>query len=276
MVRVPVLEARSLSYAYAPGQWAVRNVDLSVPAGSKIALLGANGAGKSSLLLLLAGVEHACHGEVLLNGEKARSGAKSWRAQVSLLLQDPEDQLLAPTVEQDVAFAPMQAGAAESAVRQRVADALESLGIAHLKERPVHELSLGEKKRVALAGLIVERPRVLLLDEPTSGLDAAGVRSLLAVLDSLAAAGTAIVQATHDVDLAYEWAREVCVLFQGGVLASGDPQVVLADSEMLENASLEPPLLLDAALALGSVPPHPRSREEFRRWVGLSFRRTES
>ncbi|MBM3725911.1 MAG: ABC transporter ATP-binding protein [Acidobacteria bacterium] len=269
MNRLPI-EARGVSYAYAPGHWAVRNVDLDVPAGARIALLGANGAGKSTLLLLLSGAEHVCHGEILLHGssaERSREGLRRWRREVGLLLQDPEDQLLAPTVEQDVAFGPLRGGVEEPRARQLVERALADMAIPHLATRPVHELSLGEKKRVALAGLLVQAPAVLLLDEPAAGLDPGGVRALREMLDTLARAGTAIIMATHDVDFAYEWASEVCVLFQGGILARGEPAEILADREMLTHASLEPPLLLEAALAVGGPSPFPRSRPEFREWA---------
>lgn len=276
MVNQPVLEARGISYAYAPGMWAVRDISFRAAAGGKVALLGANGAGKSTLLLLLSGAEHVCLGEVMLNGERAdysRAGRRRWRRSVGLLLQDPEDQLLAPTVEQDVAFGPLQSGVGEEAARGMAREALEAMGIAQLAARPVHELSLGEKKRVALAGLVAQRPAVLLLDEPTSGLDAAGIRSLLQLLDRLAAEGTAIVQATHDVDRAYEWADEVCVLFRGGLLAQGEPAEVLSDFDMLEHASLEPPVLLEAALAIGARQPLPRTREAFRQLAMAAVRR---
>lgn len=270
MVTDAVLAARGVSYAYAPGHWAVRNIDLVIHAGARIALLGANGAGKSTLLLLLSGAEHVCHGEMYLNGtraERSRTGMRRWRRQVGMLLQDPEDQLLAPTVEQDVAFGPLQDGVEEAEARKLVEQTLSRMGISHLATRPVHELSLGEKKRVALAGLLIHRPSVLLLDEPTAGLDPSGVRALRETLDSLAATGTAIILATHEVDFAYEWAAEVCVLFEGGILARGEPSQVLADRDMLTHASLEPPLLLEAALALGGRTPLPRSRAEIREWM---------
>lgn len=267
------LETRGLSFAYAPGHWAVRNVDLSVPSGGHTALLGANGAGKSTLLLLLSGAVRACHGRVLVAGREvstSRESLRFWRRSVGLLLQDPEDQLLAPTVEQDVAFGPLQSGCTEAEARAAVAEALAALDITALATRPLHALSLGEKKRVALAGLIVQRPAVLLLDEPTSGLDPAGVRALAVTLQTLAASGTAIIQATHDVDFAFEYATEVCVVFEGGILSRGEPDAVLADAETLRHASLEPPLLLDAALAMGVRAPFPRSRAAFRQWAAQS------
>ncbi len=275
MVNYAALAAHGVSYAYSPGHWAVRNIHLAAPAGARIALLGANGAGKSTLLLLLSGAEHVCHGEIYLKGspaERSRAGMRRWRREVGLLLQDPEDQLLAPTVEQDVAFGPLQDGVQEPEARNLVEKALADMAISHLATRPVHELSLGEKKRVALAGLLVQTPSVLLLDEPTAGLDPGGVRALREILDTLAAAGTAIILATHEVDFAYEWAAEVCVLFEGGILARGEPAEVLADRDMLTHASLEPPLLLEAALALGGRPPLPRSRAQFRQWASTTRR----
>lgn len=271
------LETRGLSFAYAPGHWAVRNVDLSVLAGSHTALLGANGAGKSTLLLLLSGALRACHGQVTVAGRQvshSRDGLRFWRQNVGLLLQDPEDQLLAPTVEQDVAFSPLQSGRTEAEARTLASQALEALDIADLATRPLHALSLGEKKRVALAGLVVQRPAVLLLDEPTSGLDPAGMRALATTLQALAATGTAIVQATHDVDFAYEYASDVCVVFEGGILSRGKPDAVLADAEMLKHASLEPPLLLEAAVAMGGTAPLPRSRAAFKQWAQSPVRRS--
>jgi len=247
------METRSLSFAYAPGRWALRDVNLRFPAGSKTVLLGANGAGKSTLLLLLAGVQHACLGSVSVDGleqDQSRAGKRAWRSKVGMLLQDPEDQLLAPTVEQDVALAPMQAGHAEADVRRQVAEMLESLGIERLANRPVHELSVGEKKRVALAGVLISRPRVLLLDEPTSGLDPMGSRLLLRELDRLAAGGLTVVQSTHDMDLAYEWPDRVCLLCEGGVLAQGSPNSVLTDRALLEVASLEAPRAVRYAMGV--------------------------
>lgn len=279
MVTPPVLETHGLSFAYAPGHWAVRNIDLQVTPGSHMALLGANGAGKSTLLLLLSGTLHLCQGEIAIEGRSvghSREGMRHWRKRVGLLLQDPEDQLLAPTVEQDVAFAPLQAGATEEQARAAVQQALQALDIEHLATRPVYELSLGEKKRVALAGLIVERPAVLLLDEPTSGLDPGAVRALALTLEYLTAQGTAILQATHDVDFAYEHATEVCVMFRGGILAQGCPETVLADAGMLQHASLEPPLLLETAMAVGGQAPYPRSRAAFRDWLGPAARRRQT
>lgn len=245
----PLLELCDASFAYTPGQWALRNVSLSVTQGECLALLGANGAGKSTLLMLLAGAEEPCHGQLRTDGQPVvyrGETLKQLRRSSGILLQDPDDQLLAPTVEHDVALAPLEHGASTGEARRLALRALRAMGVEHLASRPVHDLSLGEKKRVALAGLIVMKPRVLLLDEPTAGLDPAGVRALLASLEELRLTGTAIVQATHDVNLAFEWADSACLLNQGRVLCSGDAADVLSDGSLLDQAGLDLPLALQS------------------------------
>ncbi len=236
-----------MGFAYAPGSWALKHVDLAVVPGERVALLGGNGAGKSTLLLMMNGAEKPCAGAVYLDGEPiayTRDGLRRVRRKVGILLQDPEDQLLAPVVEHDVAIGPLLAGAEPAEARRAVREALCAMEIEHLAERPIHELSAGEKKRVALAGLVALRPCVLLLDEPTAGLDPAGVRALLSVLETVRQQGTAIVQATHDVNLAYAWADSVCVLWRGMVLGAGTAKEVLNDQEKLARAGLELPFQL--------------------------------
>ncbi|MFN3323269.1 MAG: energy-coupling factor ABC transporter ATP-binding protein [Bryobacteraceae bacterium] len=243
----PVLALSGVSFAYAPGQWALRHIDLDVKTGTCIALMGANGAGKSSLLLMLSGGEPPCAGSLLLDGlpvHQTRDELRRLRRGVGILLQEPDDQLLAPTVEHDVALGPLQAGASSDEARRLAREALDAMEITHLACRPVHELSLGEKKRAALAGLVAMRPRVLLLDEPAAGLDPRGVKTLLAILERLREDGTAVVQATHDVNLAYEWADRAYVLSRGSIIAGGDARVVLSDGPMLASAGLDLPLLL--------------------------------
>ncbi len=246
-MNAPLLELCDVSFAYAPRAWALRHINLCVKEGRKIAILGANGAGKSTLLLLLAGGEVPCLGSLVLDGEPVRPNRddrRRLRRSVGILLQDPDDQLLAPTVEHDVALGPLQCGASQGEARGLVQQALAAMEISHLSSRPVHELSLGEKKRVALAGLIAMRPRVLLLDEPAAGLDGQGFRALLRLFEELRKTGTAIVQATHDSNLALDWADEVHVLCRSKVLGGGDPHEVLREGELLEAAGIDAPLLL--------------------------------
>ena len=246
-----LIEARDLHYAFAGGIPALNGVDFAVPPGARVALLGANGAGKTTLLLHLNGSLKPARGTLRLDGENAgydRAALQRWRARVGLVLQDPDDQLFAGTVYEDVSFGPLNLGLTETVVHARVTAALEALGIADLAARPVHMLSFGQKRRAAIAGIVAMRPRVLLLDEPTAGLDPHGVSQLLAALDALAAAGTALVLSTHDVDLAYGWAETMALMDRGRIIAQGPPEEALADDAALARAGLRRPLLMELAI----------------------------
>jgi cobalt/nickel transport system ATP-binding protein len=212
-----LLETNGLGYRYLADRWALRDINLHLGAGERVAVLGANGAGKSTLLLALAGVLPLTEGQLCWEGQHVKDGkSRSFlRDKVGLLLQDPEDQLFAPTVEQDVAFGLIQRGIPEDIASDRAQSALDRLRIPHLAKRPVQQLSLGEKKRVALAGLIVLRPALLLLDEPSSGLDHDGTQALFKVLGELQTDGTAVALSTHDANLAVQWTTRVVVLDSG-------------------------------------------------------------
>jgi len=261
----PILVASRLQYTYPGGVPALRDLDLTVVPGRKLALLGPNGSGKTTLLLHLNGTLQPEQGEVHLDGRPAgydRRSRRAWRNRVGLVLQEPDDQLFSASVAQDVSFGPLNLGLPDTEVRTRVAEALAALGIGALAERATHALSFGQKKRVALAGVLAMRPQVLILDEPTAGLDHHAVGQLLAVLERLCAAGTTLVFATHDVDLVYAWADEVALFCDGRVLRQGETVTVLSDQAALEAARLRPPVLLELARMLraelgeaGGAPP---------------------
>jgi cobalt/nickel transport system ATP-binding protein len=247
-----LMEACSVGCRYAGSRWALRDVCLRLAAGDRLAVLGANGAGKSTLLLALAGILPLAEGRLLWEGRFVSTGKSrsSLRDNVGLLLQDPEDQLFAPTVEQDVAFGLVQRAMPDDAALDRARSVLADLRIAHLAGRLIHHLSLGEKKRVALAGLLALQPRLLLLDEPTAGLDCEGTRSLLDALGRLQAGGMAVVLATHDTNLAAQWADSVAILKEGRFVARGVKQDILSNASVLNGARLSPPLTYAAAAAL--------------------------
>ncbi len=265
---VSLLAILGLEYRY-PGQIvALRDLNLTIERGRKLALLGANGSGKTTLLLHLNGTFQPTGGAALLDGQPARYDRRSlnhWRRRVGLVLQEPDDQLFAATVEQDVSFGPLNLGLSEAETRTRVREALEALRIAPLAVRATHTLSFGQKKRVAIAGVLAMRPELLVLDEPTAGLDAHGVTHLLSALQRLHDAGTTLVFSTHDAELAYSWADQVAVLHEGTVLAQGETTAVLENRDLLSRARLKPPLLLELAQALGvqqnGADPPSRSRE---------------
>lgn len=248
-----ILEARNVSFAYGPTKWALRELNLSLDRPERVCLLGSNGVGKSTLMLLLNGTLRPQEGELFVLGQPidySRAGLHKLRREVGMVLQDPDDQLFGATVEQDVAFGPLNNGMASDQARMLVDETLAGLGISHLSERPIHELSLGEKKRVAIAGVLVLRPRIILLDEPTAGLDFAGICAMLALLKKLHQEGTTLVISTHDTDLAYEWANEAWVLGDGRVAAQGPIAGVMIDRAMLEQAHLKMPWVVELGLAI--------------------------
>jgi cobalt/nickel transport system ATP-binding protein len=259
-VSEPILEVREVRYHYAGGVAGLNGLTLALSPGEKVALLGPNGCGKTTLLLHLCGALRPQEGEVWLRGhpvEYTRAGLRALRGLVGTALQDPDEQLFAGTVYQDVSFGPLNMGLSESEVRQRVEEALASLDIEQLADRPPHRLSLGQKKRAALAGVVAMKPQVILLDEPTAGLDPAGVEALLAILEGLQRGGTQITFATHDVDLAYGWADRVAVLCSGQIVACGPPENVFLCRDLLEAAKLRVPWIVDvghALLAAGTWP----------------------
>ncbi len=243
-----IVEACGLAYCYPGGIPALAGLDLAVARGRRLAVLGPNGAGKTTLLLHLNGTLRPAAGRVLVAGGElgyTRAGLAEWRRRVGLVLQDPDDQLFAATVAEDVSFGPLNLGLSEREAGERVAEALEALGIADLAGRATHMLSFGQKKRAAIAAAIAMRPEVLLLDEPAAGLDHGGTKRLVAVLERLAAAGTTLVFTTHDVDLAWSFADEVALFDAGRVRRQGAAAEVLADREALAAVGLEPPLLLE-------------------------------
>jgi cobalt/nickel transport system ATP-binding protein len=247
-----VLAARDLVHDYE-GERAIDGLSLAVAGGAKVALMGPNGAGKSTLLLVLSGAIQPARGAVLLDGEELRydaEGLRRFRTAVQLVVQDPDDQLFAPTVAEDVSFGPLNLGCDPGDVAERVASALAALDITALADRPIHALSHGQKQRVALAGAIAMRPRVLLLDEPTAGLDAAARDKLLGELERLRAGGAALVLATHDADLACRWADEIVVIHEGRRIASGPAAEALLDTAVRGAPGIGLPVALAVGLAL--------------------------
>jgi cobalt/nickel transport system ATP-binding protein len=253
------VSAQGLVVGYERGRPVLDGAALTVPAGRRLALLGANGSGKTTLLRCLSGALKPTAGAVTVDGvplEHSRRGLRAHRQEVQLVLQDPDDQLFSASVAQDVSFGPLNLGLAEQEVRDRVAEALTLLAVDSLAGRPTHQLSYGERKRVAIAGAVAMRPCVLLLDEPTAGLDPSAVAEALAALARLQQHDSTVVMSTHDVDLALRWADEVAVVVDRAVV-QGAPEDVLGDDALLARARLGRPwaLTLGARLReLGLLP----------------------
>lgn len=214
-----VVELVGAGFAYEDGPAVLSGVDFAVPEGRSLAVLGRNGSGKTTLLRLLSGGLRCRSGRLRVAGEDVaydRKGLTRLRTTVQLVVQDPDDQLFAASVGQDVSFGPMNLGLPEDEVRARVRAALEALDITALEDRPTHLLSYGQRKRAAIAGAVAMRPRVLILDEPTAGLGPDGQERLLAALGRLRANGTTVATATHDVDLALRRADDAAPLTPPG------------------------------------------------------------
>jgi cobalt/nickel transport system ATP-binding protein len=213
-----LIEARQLVHRYGDNQPSLTGIDFALAERSRTVLLGANGAGKTTLLLHLNGTLRPASGAVFLRGQQmgySRAELNQWRRQVGFVFQNPDDQLFAPTVLQDVSFGPLNLGLSDADARARSEWAMEQLGIADLGGRGVDELSFGQKKRAAIAGVIAMEPDVLLLDEPTAGLDSRSRGRLLETLTALNEKGTAMLAASHDEALARDWGHLAVTLEEG-------------------------------------------------------------
>jgi len=234
----PALQVRQLDFSYPDGHTALRNVSLQVQRGEKIALVGPNGAGKSTLMLHLNGILRG-EGEILV-GELpvVEANLPAVRARVGLVFQNPDDQLFSPTVFEDVAFGPLHLGLPEEEVRQRVANALEQVNMRAYGERLSHHLSLGEKKRIAIATVLSMEPEILVLDEPSSGLDPRARRGLIELLAELP---LTILAATHDMPMVRDLFHRMVIMDGGAIIADGPTEALLSDAALLEAHGLEAP-----------------------------------
>jgi cobalt/nickel transport system ATP-binding protein len=205
------------------------------------------------LLSVLSGAIRPARGVLRLNGADIRydkPGLRELRCQVGMVLQDPDDQLFAATVFEDVSFGPANLELSAQEITARVEAALEAVEISELRDRPTHMLSFGQRKRVAIAGIVAMQPRFLLLDEPSAGLDPLGVDHLMAALARISSQNTAIMLATHDVDTAYAWADRIVIFGAGRIARSGAADTVFTDPAVLETLRMRPPLIWEIVRAM--------------------------
>ena len=239
------LETLGVSFSYPGSPRGLVSVDFKAAPGQFIALLGENGSGKTTLIKTLVRLIKPVKGEIRIFGKDIQDWAPAELYQrVGAVFQNPDDQLFANTVEEDVAFGPRNLGLSESEVALRVTEALAAVGAASLRDRAIHHLSFGEKKRAAIAGVLAMRPAVMLLDEPTAGLDPAGERLMMDLLGRLnKERGITVILSTHSVDLLPYFAERICVLSQGRVLKEGTPLEIFSDSAMIRTAGLRLPYI---------------------------------
>ena len=242
-----MIHARCLEYRYPSGEPALRGVDLDVAPGERVAVLGPNGAGKTTLMLHLNGLLTGTGGLEVAGLEVARRTLRDLRARVGLVFQDPDDQLFMPTVREDVAFGPLNLGLERDEVARRVDEALDAVRMRGAGGRAPHQLSMGERRRIAIATVLAMRPWLLVLDEPSASLDPRARRELLDVLEAIACT---MLVVTHDLAFAGELCERAVVLSGGRIAADAACREVLADDALLAEHDLE----LPAGCDLGRLP----------------------
>ncbi|OCR02253.1 cobalt ABC transporter ATP-binding protein [Oscillatoriales cyanobacterium USR001] len=257
-----LLEFHNVCYTYPGGSRpAIQELSLTISAGQKIAILGHNGCGKSTLLFLADGLYRCTSGIIDWQGKPLQynsSALNLWRQRIGLAFQDPERQLVAATVAEDISYGLCNLQLPKSEIGKRLQQTLTDFSLTELANSPLHHLSLGQKRRVALAGVMALQPELLLLDEPTAYLDSLQTRNLFQELDRIHANGTTIVMATHDLDLAYAWADRIVVLHEGQMVLSDRTDVVFTDVALLEQLQLGIPTLLEVWYSLPEALRHPQ------------------
>ena len=233
------IDVEHVSFTYPDGHVALQDVSLHLSSSEKVALIGPNGAGKSTLLLHLNGLLKPQTGRIRVCGlDVCDDNLGVVRAAVGLVFQDPNDQLFCPTVFEDVAFGPLYQGLPEADIRARVTAALEAVGMEGFAARSSYRLSLGEKKRIALATVLSLRPQILVLDEPSAGLDPRARRSLIQLLTTV---HPTLLIASHDLELVLEVCDRVILLDEGRIVTDGDPRETMGDVALMEVHGLERP-----------------------------------
>lgn len=251
---INAITINSLSYTYPGNILAINDVTLSISKGKKIALLGSNGSGKSTLLHHLNGLKIPQKGSIEIMGKKiTKDNVSAIKKTVGIVFDNPEDQLFSTTVFDDVSFGPRNLGYSQANLSKYVVKAISAVGVDDLQNRSPHGLSLGQMKRVAIAGVLAMNPDIILLDEPFSGLDPHSLRQLLIILEDLHRLGHTLIITTHNVDLVYEWADECVIMKEGRILSQG-PVELLEDSELMIEAKLGLPSLYSVFKSTSSKP----------------------
>lgn len=267
-----LLEFQNVCYSYPMAEVpTINGLSFRLPTGKNTAVIGQNGCGKSTLFLLADGLCQPQSGVISLDKTPLtfnRQALNRWRQRIGLVFQDPEQQLVAPTVAADISYGLCNQGLPEAEIASKVTQTLADFKLEALAMTPLQHLSLGQKKRVSIAGVMVLQPELLLLDEPTAYLDPIQTRNLLTELASIAKLGTTLLVATHDLDFVYQWADWVLVMHEGRLLIEGETLEVFDRLKTMPEFELGMPLLWEMWQILAPQLPHsptaPRSLAEFR------------
>jgi cobalt/nickel transport system ATP-binding protein len=244
------LEVKDLYFTYPDGHRAINGMSFSIYHGESVGIIGANGAGKSTLLMLLMGILFPGRGEVIVGDVPVTKKTLPYiRQRLGMVFQDPDDQLFMTTVYDDVAFGPRNYRLEEKEVEKRVLQALEQVGILHLKDRAPYKLSGGEKRAAAIAAVLSMQPDILVMDEPTAGLDPKSRRRVMGLLKSFQ--HTKIIT-SHDLDMVFELCERTIVIKEGEIAAHGRTAEILANAELMDSCGLEVPLSLQNCPVCGT------------------------
>lgn len=242
-----IINTENLKYTYADGTEALKGINIEIKKGEKVAIMGANGSGKSTFFLTLNGISKPTAGKIFIDGKELKYNKKSLievRKKVGIVFQDPDNQLFSASVRQEISFGLFNLGYTQEEASKKVDKIIEELNITPFKDKPTHFLSGGQKKRVAIADILVMDPEIIILDEPTSGLDPKHIKLIDGIIDSLSAKGITVIISTHDAQRSLQWADRLVLFHDGLVIGEGRPEEVLRQEELLKKTNLEKPAVL--------------------------------
>ncbi|MBY7024039.1 MULTISPECIES: ABC transporter ATP-binding protein [Clostridium] len=241
-----ILKVRNLNYKYNNEKIVLSNINIDIYEGEKVAILGSNGAGKSTFFLNINGVLTPKSGDIIYRGKKiSKKELNELRKNIGIVFQDADNQIIASTVLAEVSFGPINLKLPKEEVKERVEEALSYMNLTEFKNRPPHYLSGGEKKRVSIADIIAMQSEIIIFDEPTASLDPLNAIMLEEVLKKLSEEKKTLLISTHDVDFAYRWAERVIVFANGEIIADGTPLQIFKDDKIIKCANLKRPTMLD-------------------------------
>ena len=244
-----ILKAEDLYFSYDDdNSHSLNGLSLEIKRGQKIAVMGANGSGKSTFFLCCTGIHKPQKGKLYLNGKEVKynkKGLLDLRSKVGIVFQDPDNQLFSASVYQEISFGILNLGVSEEQAKKEVEEVIDYLEITPFRSKPTHALSGGQKKQVSIADILVMHPEIIILDEPAAALDPRHTTMVNHIVEQMTASGITVLMATHDVNYAYEWADEVILFHEGKVLMNGSPEQVFGNRAALRQTNLEPPAVLE-------------------------------
>lgn len=242
-----IIKTENLKYTYTDGTEALRGIDIEISRGEKVAIMGANGSGKSTFFLTLNGISRPTAGKIFIDGQEIKYSRKSLievRKKVGIVFQDPDNQLFSASVRQEISFGLFNLGYNQEEVSKKVDRIIDELNISSFADKPTHFLSGGQKKRVAIADILVMDPEIIILDEPSSGLDPKHIKLIDDIIDSLSAKGITVIIATHDAQRSLAWADRLVLFHEGRIIGQGKPEDILRQEDLLKMTNLEKPAVL--------------------------------